>query len=143
SGVPTSAVSDGSRRPVVIVFYVKVVTRIDHFIETADVIAMLMTGDRVVETDSRCDPDRLEIRHHLNRAFSGISGFHQYRSPIGTFYEYRGSPTNVDVMNFELLCCSRNRKDYKNNPKEHTRNNQTSSHFSASFLRKLRLNWEY
>ena len=81
-----------------------VVAGVNHFIEPTEVIAMLMTGKRVIETISRHDPDRLKIGHHPSRASSGIAGFQKYRRSIGAFHEYGASPPNVDVMNLELLC---------------------------------------
>jgi len=82
---------------------VHVVPGVDHFIETADVIAMLMARDDVVEPVSGLNPDRLQVGHDAIRPHAGIAAVEKDGRPAGPFHEDAASPPDVDDMDFHLL----------------------------------------
>jgi hypothetical protein len=56
---------------------VNVVAGGHHLVQAADVIAVLMAGDGVVEAGGRLDADGPEVRHDAAGAHAGVPGLEQ------------------------------------------------------------------
>ena len=79
------------------------VARVDHLVETAEVIAVLMADDGVVEARGRRDSDGREVGDDPGHSPSGFSGLEEDRGSVRPFQEDRASPTDVDVVDLERL----------------------------------------
>ena len=103
-GVPSVGARRRVRRAVVVLLDVDVVAGVDHFIEAADVIAMLMAADDVVESVGRLHADRLaDTGRRSCVPLPVLPASISTVMPVGTFDEDRAAPSDVDVVDLEVL----------------------------------------
>ena len=74
---------------------------------------MLMAGNRVIQADRGLDSDGLEIGHHEAGTFSRVARIHEDGCSVGPLHQNGRPPTDVDVMNLQILRECRARQEQK------------------------------
>lgn len=92
-----------STTPAAVVLDANVVAGGDDFIEPADVIAVLMPADHVIEPAGGRETDRLETGNDILRPLPCISRLQENGRAAGPLDQDRPSPADIDVVDFELL----------------------------------------
>src|SRR5439155_23491346 len=102
-GVP--AVDAGRRvaGAVVVVADPDVVAGLDHLVHTADVVAVLVPGDGVVDARRGRKADRLQVGDDLAGPLAGVAGFEQHGGAVRSLDQDRAAPADVDVVDLQLL----------------------------------------
>ena len=109
-----------------------VVAGVDDLIESADVIAMLMSADHVIEAVRRLHADRLEVRDDVLRPHAGVAALEKDGDAGGTFDEDGSAPADVDVMDLQGL-----REEWEGNQKQHGYQTANESHASSPIGRLI------
>ena len=74
-----------------------------QFVEAADVIAVLMAADHVIDSVRRLHADRLEVRHHVLSPHPGIARLEQDGGPSRSFDEHGAAPPDVEAAYDRLV----------------------------------------
>ncbi len=67
----------------------------------ADVVAVVVTGNRVVEADGGRDAVGLQVRDDGARAVARVPGFEKDHGAVGTTNEDGGAPADVDLVHLQ------------------------------------------
>src|SRR5262249_51131881 len=115
SGIPTCNATRLVGRTVVVALNADVVSSIDHLVQSADVIAMLVAADHVIEPVGRLNSDGQKIGYDPALPHTRVSRLQQHGCAVRPFHEDRVSPADIDVVDLQVLTerdSSRKQKRY-------------------------------